>query len=170
MPAVEAGVGQVVRWRDGVFVESPVMGMLEFDVTETFILGNVAVADDLNFRLVWDGLQIRVQDAAFGVEGFAMPVTLGLWVKTPGELILGLWRAIGLAFEDDYLALIQSIVDKGEVRICIVVNSGVPMFYKMTSLPGGYRSTECSILYAYMLLRFRGITTYRSYPQHSHSQ
>lgn len=39
MPAVEAGVGQVVRWGDWVFVEGFVVGMFELDVFEAFVRG-----------------------------------------------------------------------------------------------------------------------------------
>ena len=67
-----------------MFVKLPMMRMHEFDVLEAFIFRHEAVADDLYFGLVRDGLQIWVEDAAFCVEGFAVAVALGGGVEAVG--------------------------------------------------------------------------------------
>ena len=89
VPAVEARVGEVVLGGDGVFVEFPVVGVHELDVGEAFVLGHEAVADDLHFGLVRDGFQVRVQDAAFGVEGLTVAVAGGGGVEAVGQFVLG---------------------------------------------------------------------------------
>ena len=81
VPAVEARVGEVVLWGNWVLVEFLVVGVHEGDIGKAFVLGDVAVANDLDFRLVGDGFEVRVQDAAFGVESFAMAVAGGGGVK-----------------------------------------------------------------------------------------
>ena len=84
VPAVEARVSEVVlRW-DGVLVEFLVVGVHEGDIGETFVLGDVAIADDLDFGLVGDGFEVWVQDAAFGVESLAVAVAGGGGVKAVG--------------------------------------------------------------------------------------
>ena len=62
-------------------MEFPMMGMHELDVFETFVFRHKSIADDLYFGLVRYSFKIRVQDAAFCVEGFAVAVALGEWVK-----------------------------------------------------------------------------------------
>ena len=91
VPAVEARVGEVVFRGDGVLVEFLVVRVHELDVGEALVRGDEAVADDLDFGLVGDGLQIRVQDAAFGVEGLAVAVADGGGIKAMGQFVLGLW-------------------------------------------------------------------------------
>lgn len=91
MPAVEARVGEIVLGRNGVLVEFLVVGVHKGDVGEAFILGDVAVADDLDFGLVGDGFEIWVQDAAFGVESFAVAVAGGGGIKAVGQVELGFW-------------------------------------------------------------------------------
>ena len=91
VPAVEARVGEVVLWGNGVLVEFLVVGVYEGDVGEAFILGDVAVANDLDFRLVGNGFEVWVQDAAFGVECLAMAVAGGRGVKAMGKFVLGFW-------------------------------------------------------------------------------
>lgn len=84
VPAVEACVGEVVLGGNGVLVEFLVVGVHEGDVGETFILGDVTVADDLNFGLVGDGFEVWVQDAALGVESLAVAIAGGGGVKAVG--------------------------------------------------------------------------------------
>lgn len=88
---------QIVSFRDGVLVKLPMVWMHELEVFETLVLWNMAVADDLHLRLVWDSLKIRVENAAFGVECLAMPVALSLWVETSSEFVLCFGRALRLA-------------------------------------------------------------------------
>ena len=84
VPAVEARVGEVVLGGNGVLVEFLVVGVHEGDVGEAFVLGYVAVADDLHFGLVGDGFKVWVQDAAFGVKGLAVAVANCGGVKAVG--------------------------------------------------------------------------------------
>ena len=89
VPTVIARVGEVVLWGNGVFVEGLVVGVDEGDVLETFVQGDEAVADDLHLGLVRDGLQVGVEDAAFGIQGFAVAVAVGGGVEALRELVLG---------------------------------------------------------------------------------
>ena len=91
VPAVEARVGEVVLGGNGVLVEFLVVGVHEGDVGKAFVLGDVAVADDLDFRLVGDGFEVWVQDAAFGVESLAVAVAGGGGVKAVSQFVLGFW-------------------------------------------------------------------------------
>ena len=84
VPAVEARVGEVVMGRDGVLVEFLVVRVHKGDVGEAFVLGNVAIADDLDFGLVGDGFEVWVQDAAFGVQSLAVAVAGGGGIKAVG--------------------------------------------------------------------------------------
>ena len=118
VPAVEVRVREVVLVGDGVLVELLVVGVDELDVGEAFVLGHEAVADDLHFGLVRDGLEIRVQDAAFGVEGLAVAVADGGWVEAMGQVELGFGGAGGLVLEDDYVGFVECVADDGEVMVC----------------------------------------------------
>ena len=93
VPAVEARVGEIVLGGNGVLVEFLVVGVHEGDVGKAFVLGDVAVADDLDFRLVGDGFEVWMQDAALGVESLAVAVAGGGGVKAVGQFVLGFWRA-----------------------------------------------------------------------------
>jgi hypothetical protein len=65
-------------------VEGAVVGVFQGDVSEAFIVGDGAVADDLDFGLVWDCFEVWVQDGAFGVESLAMAVAGGFGVEEAG--------------------------------------------------------------------------------------
>lgn len=118
MPAVKARVGQIILFGDGVFVELLVVRVHKLDVGEAFIFGHEAVANDLYFGLVRYGLEIRVQNATFGVEGLAVAVANGGGVKAVGEFCLGFWGAGSLIFEDDYVGIIECVPNDGEVMVC----------------------------------------------------
>lgn len=90
-----------------MFVKLPMVRMHEFDVFQAFIFRHESVADDLHFRLVRDGFQIWVQDAAFCVEGFAVAVALGGGVETVGQFVLGFGGEALLVFEEDDLVLVE---------------------------------------------------------------
>ena len=92
MPAKKPSEVDILGVRDGMFVELGVMGMLEGDVLQTFVLSEEAVADDLHLRLMRDGFQVRVQHAAFGIESFTVAVGVSARVEAFGEFKLGFWR------------------------------------------------------------------------------
>ena len=118
MPAVEAGVGEVVLSGNGVLVELLVVRVDEGEVGEAFVFGDEAVADDLDFGLVGDGLEVWVQDAAFGVEGLAVAVADGGGIEAVREVVLGFGGAGGLVFEDDDVLFVEGVADEGEVIVC----------------------------------------------------
>ena len=65
-----------------------------------------------------DGLEIGVQDGAFGVEGLAVAIRAGGgWVKALSELVLSLGRSMRLAFEDQDLVLEQCVVNDRKVGV-----------------------------------------------------
>lgn len=117
VPAVEVGVVAIIVRRDGVLVEGLVVRVAEGEVAQAFVFGDEAVADDLDLGLVRHGFEIRVQDAAFGVEGFAVAVAVGARVEALGELELGFGREAGLVFEYEHLVLVEGGSDQVEVGI-----------------------------------------------------
>ena len=60
MPAVKASKIQIVSFGDRGLMEGFVVGVLQLDVLETFVLRHESIADDLDFGLVGYGLQVRV--------------------------------------------------------------------------------------------------------------
>lgn len=118
MPAVKARVREIILFGDRVLVELLVVRVDELDIGETFVFGHEAVADDLHFRLVRYGFQIRVQDAAFGIECLAVAVADGGGVEPVGQFCLGFGRAGSLILEDDDVRFIESVADDGEVMVC----------------------------------------------------
>lgn len=60
MPAVESCVGEIILGGDWGFVECFVVRMLELDILKPFVLWEEAIADDLHFGLMRDGLKIWV--------------------------------------------------------------------------------------------------------------
>lgn len=119
VPAVEAGVGEVVGGGDGGGVEGAVVRVAEGDVGEARVGGDVAVADDLDLGLVGDGLEVRVEDGAgFGGEGGgAVAVGGGEGVEAVGEFVLGAGGDVGLVLEDEDLVLEEGGADDGEVGV-----------------------------------------------------
>jgi hypothetical protein len=84
VPAVEARVVAIVFGADGGVVEGAVVWVLQRNFLEALVLGDGPVADDLDFGLVGDCFEVRVQDRAFGIEGLAVPVAAGGGVKEAG--------------------------------------------------------------------------------------
>lgn len=125
MPAVEACMREIIFFGDRVLVKFLVVRVDELDVGETFVLGHEAVANDLHFGLVRYGLEIRVQDAAFGIESLAVAVADGGGVEAVGQFCLGFGRAGSLILEDDYVGFIECVADDGEVMVCNAVVSFV---------------------------------------------
>lgn len=58
VPAEEAGGGEILGFWDGGLVEFLMMRVGESDVLETLIFGVVAVADDLDLRLMRDCFEL----------------------------------------------------------------------------------------------------------------
>lgn len=72
-----------------MFVEGAVMRVREAEVVEALVRRDGAVANDLDFGLVGHGLEIWVEDAAFGVKGFPVAVALtGFRVEALSQLVL----------------------------------------------------------------------------------
>lgn len=92
-------------------MEGLVVRMLERDVLQAFEFSNVTVTNDLDLRLVRDGLEIRVQNGAFGVEGLAVAIAGRRWVKEAGDFVLGFWCEGLLVLEEDDLVLVESFLD-----------------------------------------------------------
>ena len=68
-----------------------VMRIFQRDVLQPFIFLDESISDNLHFRLMWDGLQIRIQDGWFGIGGFPVPVGLGVRVEAAGQFGLEFW-------------------------------------------------------------------------------
>jgi hypothetical protein len=67
--------------------------------------------------LVRDGLQVGVEDAAFGVDRLAVAIVVGFRVEAPGEFVLGLWGDFALVFEHHDVVVIQCVADGGELFV-----------------------------------------------------
>lgn len=109
MPAVKTSKVVVVFVWNGIAVEGAVVGVFELDVLKTLVGVDEAVADDLDLRLVRHSFQIWVEDAAFGVEGLAVPVLRGGGVEALGEFVLGFWGEMVLVFHDHDEMFMQGI-------------------------------------------------------------
>jgi len=72
-----------------MLVELLVVRVNKLDTLQAFVLGDETVADNLDFRLVGYGFQVWVEDAPFGVEGFAVAVTGRAGIEALGQLVLG---------------------------------------------------------------------------------
>jgi hypothetical protein len=94
------------------------MRVLQHDVLEPFVLRHAAIADNLDLRLVGDGLEIGVEDGALGIKRLAVSIRGGGGVETLCELKLSLGADVGLVLEDKNLVLEQSITNDVEVGIC----------------------------------------------------
>lgn len=119
MPSVETGEEGVFVLRDGGGVEGPVVRVAKLDVGQAFVGRDEAVADDLDLRLVGDGLEVRVEDGAFGVEGLAVAVGGGGgWVEALGDGVLGFGGDVPLVPDEDHLVPEEGVTDHFEIGIC----------------------------------------------------
>ena len=89
MPAVKPRMREIVFFGNRVLVEFLVVGVHELDVGKAFVLRHYTITNDLYFWLVWDGLEIRVQDTTFSVQSLAVAIANGGRVEAVGQLILG---------------------------------------------------------------------------------
>ena len=117
VPAVEAGEIEVIFCWDGRPVEGLVVRMLECDVSETFILGHEAVADDLNLWLVRDSLEIGVEDGLLCIQGLAVAVRLGFRVEAASQFCLSAGGDHALALDANDMVVVERFADGGEVAI-----------------------------------------------------
>ena len=67
VPAVEAGVREIIFFGDEVLVKCLMVRVLELDVVQSFVLWHEAVADYLDLWLMRNSFEIGVEDAPFGV-------------------------------------------------------------------------------------------------------
>ncbi len=88
MPAVKASKVIVIFLWDGIAVEGAVVGVFDLDILEALVGIDKAVSNDLDLRLVRDGFEVWMEDAAFGVEGLAVAVLRGGGVEALGEFVL----------------------------------------------------------------------------------
>jgi hypothetical protein len=119
VPAIVARKIKIVLvWNLGL-VESAVMWMAETDVLEAFIALDETVANDLDLRLVRNGLQVRVQNGTLGVQSLPMAVRGSGGIKAVGEMELGLGSDMALVGKVENLVLEQGLSDDIKVGICI---------------------------------------------------
>ena len=106
----------------------------------------MAITNDLDFWLMGHSLQVRMENAAFGIERFAVSIALSRRIEALSQLILCSWGTAGLVLEDHDVRLIDAVPDDVEVFIC---ESGIRFGPLVCSVQntylGGYRSTECSL-------------------------
>ncbi|KAH9845069.1 hypothetical protein Tdes44962_MAKER06928, partial [Teratosphaeria destructans] len=124
VPPVEAGIVPVVLLGDGGLVERLVMRVSEPDVREAFEVGHGAVPDDLDLRLMGDGLEVGMQDALRRVQRLPVSVGLDRRVEEPRQFVLRPRAEVLLAFEDHDLVLVECLADDLEVRGVQVLQVG----------------------------------------------
>lgn len=74
MPSVESGKVQVVLFRDDRGVEGLVVRVSQLDILQPFVVLDEAVSNHLNLWLVWDRLEVGMQDGSFCVERLSVAV------------------------------------------------------------------------------------------------
>lgn len=102
---------------DDILMKGPVLRVLELDVVQTFKGFDKAVANDLDLRLAWDGLEITMQDAPGVQLARAMTISSRRGIEASRELVLGLWRQTLLIPYDDYLVVIQRVSELVKIRV-----------------------------------------------------
>jgi len=107
VPPIETCVIPIILLADNIFVEGLVMRVLQRDIRQPFKLANVTVADDLNFRLVRDSLEVRVEDRPFCVERFSVAIAGCKRIEETRYFILRFWRKCVLVFEEDDLVVVE---------------------------------------------------------------
>lgn len=111
MPPVEAGKVEIILGRDGSAVKGLVVGVLQLDVLESLVVGNEAVADDLDLGLMGNGLQVGMENAALGIERLAVAVRRGSGIEALREFELSLWGNAALVLENYDLVGVEGITD-----------------------------------------------------------
>lgn len=118
MPSVEPGEVQILLIRDSGGVECAMVRMSELNVLQSFILLNEAISNDLDLRLMRDGLEIRMEDRALGVNGLSMAIRARSFrIEALGDLILGLGGKVVLVLEDENLVSEECFTDYVKVGI-----------------------------------------------------
>lgn len=74
VPSVEAGVVEVLLIGDRGRMESAVVRVAKLDVLQTLVFFHEAVSDDLDLGLMRNGLEVRVQNRALGIQSLAVTV------------------------------------------------------------------------------------------------
>lgn len=108
-------MGEVIGFWDYGLVECLVVWVLELDVFEAFVRLDEAVANDLDLWLMWNGLEVRMEDAFLSIQSLSVTIRCGLWVEFVRQSELGLGRYMRLVLEDNYLVSEESISDNFEV-------------------------------------------------------
>lgn len=119
MPPVEPRKIQIILLGNDTVMEGPMVGMTELDVGQTFIGRYKTITDDLNLRLVRNGLQIRMEDAGLrvGRRGTMAVGGCGGGIEALGKLILSVGGGMSLVLQDEDLVSVESFLKDGEVGI-----------------------------------------------------
>lgn len=75
MPAIESRIFAIVFVGNDLTMECAMVRVAQSDILQAFVFLDKPVSDHLNLRLMGDCLEIGMQNAAFGIEGFAMTIS-----------------------------------------------------------------------------------------------
>ena len=97
-------------------MEVAVVWVFQGDIVKPLI-GDYAVADDLNLGLVRNSFQIWVEDGSLSIERLAVSVGAYGRIEALRDIELGFWSYMRLVLEDKDLMVEQSIAD--DLKVCI---------------------------------------------------
>lgn len=82
VPSIEAGVAfGGVLWGNLGLVETGVLRVFQLGFTETFVVVNGTVSDELNLRNSRDSLEVRVENRFAVLLGFVIAVAVGITLR-----------------------------------------------------------------------------------------
>jgi hypothetical protein len=82
VPSIETGVTfRCVLWGDLGLVETRVLRVLQLGFSETLVVVNGAISDELNLRDSRNSLQVRVKDRLGVFLGLFVTVTVGIALR-----------------------------------------------------------------------------------------
>ena len=94
------------------------MGMSELDILQTFILFYKTVTDNLDLRLMRNGLEIRMKNRALCIDSLPMTVrACSFRIETLSDFVLSFGRDVTLVFEDEDLMGEEGFTDYVKVGI-----------------------------------------------------
>lgn len=126
VPAVETRKLPIHILRDGSFVESRMMRMLQGDVLQPFKLLHRPVSNDLHLWLMRDSLQVGMEDGFF--LAFAVAVGLHGGVEEASKFVLRFGGEGLLVLEEDDLVFVEGATNYFEVGLGEVLEVGVVDF------------------------------------------
>lgn len=103
-------------------MERLVVWVLKRDILQSFVLLIKPIPNNLDLWLMWDRLEVGVQDRALGIKCLAMAIVLGGRVKTACKFKLSFWGETALVLEDYNVVVVECFSNSGEVCVTEVLD------------------------------------------------